>query len=265
MTADSLLARAGSLRPQLAATTTPRDLAPEQLGARLGRSVATGTDVWRSIETSSIVTGLSESGKTTSVVIPAVLDWNGRQVVSTTKTDILRCTWQAAADRGGLAVFDPLRLSGGVFPRAVLDPDPGLRRPEHRRGPHQGPHRTGRRAGPARRLRRRRPPRRAGAAARRRPGRRHRHRTARLGLQPPGSAAGADHPRLHPRLPALRRGTGLGAENTGPATGRVLPVGPLGVRRHVHPAGAGHHRHPPVPGVRRRPVAHRRHAKACTC
>ena len=50
------------------------------------------------------------------MVIPAVLDWDGRQVVSTTKTDILRCTWQVAADRGGLVVFDPLRLSGGVFP-----------------------------------------------------------------------------------------------------------------------------------------------------
>jgi type IV secretory pathway TraG/TraD family ATPase VirD4 len=128
MTSDSLLARAGSLRPQLAATK-PRDLAPEQLGARLGRSVATGTDVWRSIETSSIVTGLSESGKTTSVVIPAVLDWNGRQVVSTTKTDILRCTWQAAADRGGLAVFDPLRLSGGVFPQLSWTPIQGCADP----------------------------------------------------------------------------------------------------------------------------------------
>ncbi|WP_188943284.1 type IV secretory system conjugative DNA transfer family protein [Nakamurella endophytica] len=129
MTADSLRARAGSLRPQLAATTTPRELRPEQLGARLGRSVASGRDVWRAIETSSIVTGLSESGKTTSVVIPAVLDWEGRQVVSTTKTDILRCTWAAAADRGGLRVFDPLRLSGGVFPELSWTPIQGCADP----------------------------------------------------------------------------------------------------------------------------------------
>ena len=129
MTADSLRARAGSLRPQLAATTQPRQIRPEQLGARLGRSVASGHDVWRAIETSSIVTGLSESGKTTSVVIPAVLDWNGRQVVSTTKTDILRCTWAAAADRGGLRVFDPLRLSGGVFPELCWTPIQGCADP----------------------------------------------------------------------------------------------------------------------------------------
>lgn len=129
MTAESLRARAGSLRPQLAATTHPRQMRPEQLGARLGQSVASGQDVWRAIETSSIVTGLSESGKTTSVVIPAVLDWNGRQVVSTTKTDILRCTWAASADRGGLSVFDPLRLSGGVFPQLCWTPIQGCADP----------------------------------------------------------------------------------------------------------------------------------------
>jgi type IV secretion system protein VirD4 len=64
------------------------------------------------------------------VVIPAVLDWDGRQVVSSTKTDVLRHTWQTAADRGGLQVFDPLRLSGGVFPELRWTPIQGCADPD---------------------------------------------------------------------------------------------------------------------------------------
>ena len=33
--------------------------------------------------------------------IQGLLDWDGRPVISAIKTDILRCAWRAAADRGG--------------------------------------------------------------------------------------------------------------------------------------------------------------------
>ena len=65
-----------------------------------------------------------------SVVIPSVLDWADRQIVSSTKADILRHTWQAASDRGGLRTFDPLGLSGGMFPALRWTPIQGCEDPD---------------------------------------------------------------------------------------------------------------------------------------
>jgi type IV secretion system protein VirD4 len=130
LTATGLREQATAMRPQLTARTQPRDLAPEQLGSRLGRSVTTDRPIYRPIETSSITCGLSGASKTMSVVIPTVLDWADRQVVSSTKVDILRHTWQAAADRGGLRTFDPLGLSGGVFPSLRWTPIQGCDDPD---------------------------------------------------------------------------------------------------------------------------------------
>jgi hypothetical protein len=130
LTVPGLRDQAKAMRPQLAAQTHPRDLAPEQLGSYLGRSIVTEQPIHRPIEISSITCGLSGASKTMSVVVPAVLDWADRQVVSSTKADILRHTWQAAADRGGLRTFDPLGLSGGMFPSLRWTPIQGCDDPD---------------------------------------------------------------------------------------------------------------------------------------
>lgn len=121
-TETALRNSAANLRPVLSATTRGRELRPEQLGSYQGRSVATGQHIYQPGQDSEIVCGLTGSGKTTSKVIPSVIDWDGPQVVSSTKTDILRSTWQFAADRGGLEVFDLRGLSGGMFPALRVSP-----------------------------------------------------------------------------------------------------------------------------------------------
>lgn len=131
LTEQGLRDKAKAMRPQLAARTQPRDIAPEQLGSRLGQSTVTDQTIYRPIEISSITCGLSGANKTMSVAIPTALDWaDGRQIVSSTKPDILRHTWQYAADRGGLRTFDPLGLSGGLFPGLRWTPIQGCEDPD---------------------------------------------------------------------------------------------------------------------------------------
>lgn len=130
LTAAAMIRRAPAMRPQLAATTRPRDLHPTQMGTPLGKSVATGQNIYRPIESSTIVTGLTESGKTSAVIIPAVLDFDARQLISTTKTDVLAATWQVSMDRGGVAVFDPLGLSGNAFDTVRYTPIAGCQDPD---------------------------------------------------------------------------------------------------------------------------------------
>jgi len=130
LTKQALHLKAPELRPTLVATTAPREIRTEQLGTWLGRSVGTGQEIYQNAETSAIVSGLTGSGKTTSVIVPSILDWEGPQLNSTTKVDIIRSTWQVAADRGGLAVFDLLNLTGGVFPSLKWTPLAGCGDPD---------------------------------------------------------------------------------------------------------------------------------------
>lgn len=130
LTAGALIKMAPEMRPQLTVQVATRDLRPEQLGFELGKSVATRQHIFRPIESSTIVLGLSGSGKTASVVIPAILDYDSKQVVSTTKTDILAATWHASMERGGVRTYDPLGLSNNVFPTVQYTPVAGCDDPD---------------------------------------------------------------------------------------------------------------------------------------
>jgi len=104
--AKVLLRQAGHLRPSLAAPVVA------ELGHRLGR--ACGVDVWMDVRGSAFVVGAPSSGKTSSVVIPAILDAPGAVVTTATRTDNLTATLEAAQARGPVGVFDPQGLAGGV-------------------------------------------------------------------------------------------------------------------------------------------------------
>ena len=126
VTAGALLADAAQIRPVLAERTPAKHLRVEQMGTRIGGSVATGQDIYSRGDESAVVTGLTGSGKTMSVIIPDILDTvDGPLLASTTKIDIVRATWQHAADRGGLHVFDLAKLTGDVFPALQWTPIAG--------------------------------------------------------------------------------------------------------------------------------------------
>ena len=54
-----------------------------------------------------MVVGPSQSGKTTGVVVPAVLEWDGPALSTSIKSDVVHDTHRARAARGQVAVFDP--------------------------------------------------------------------------------------------------------------------------------------------------------------
>lgn len=104
--AKALMRRAVHLRPSLAKAS------PTDVGYRIGRS--RGTDVWASIEDSTLVIGPPRSGKGAHIVINAILDAPGAVVATSTRPDNLTATLRARERIGPVAVFDPQLLAAGV-------------------------------------------------------------------------------------------------------------------------------------------------------
>jgi type IV secretory pathway TraG/TraD family ATPase VirD4 len=100
----SLVRRAPVIRPTLAAPTA------EQVGYRVGR--VGGKSVWCSVEDSILLVGPPRTGKGLHLVIPWILDAPGPVVATSTRPDTLTVTMAARANRGPVAVFDPMRLTG---------------------------------------------------------------------------------------------------------------------------------------------------------
>ena len=95
---------------------TRRELAPVLVGESPGDRVVLGR-MRRSLVAaeplqSVLVVGPSQSGKTTSLAIPALLDWAGPVLATSVKTDLVRDTIDARGQRGDVAVFDPTGVTG---------------------------------------------------------------------------------------------------------------------------------------------------------
>ena len=61
---------------------------------------------------SVLVVGPTQTGKTTGLAIPAILEWDGPVVATSIKTDLLRDTIAMRAARGRALVFDPASCTG---------------------------------------------------------------------------------------------------------------------------------------------------------
>jgi type IV secretion system protein VirD4 len=74
---------------------------------RFGRSLV-ATEAGHSL----LVVGPTQSGKTTGLAIPAILEWDGPVVATSVKTDLVRATADRRATKGTVAIYDPLAVSG---------------------------------------------------------------------------------------------------------------------------------------------------------
>jgi type IV secretion system protein VirD4 len=69
---------------------------------------------------SVIVIAPTQSGKTTGLAVPALLEWDGPVLACSVKTDLLRDTLARRARTGEVKIFDPTEITG--FPRAGWTP-----------------------------------------------------------------------------------------------------------------------------------------------
>ena len=61
---------------------------------------------------SVMVVGPSESGKTTGLVVPALLEWDGPVLSTSIKSDVVKDTHAARAGKGEVHIFDPTGCTG---------------------------------------------------------------------------------------------------------------------------------------------------------
>ncbi|HEY7961014.1 MAG TPA: type IV secretory system conjugative DNA transfer family protein [Solirubrobacteraceae bacterium] len=79
-------------------------------GAQAGRlilGVHHGSTVAAQARASVMVLGPSQSGKTTGLVVPALLEWAGPALCTSVKSDVVHDTFAARTGRGDVHVFDP--------------------------------------------------------------------------------------------------------------------------------------------------------------
>src|SRR5665811_1458134 len=67
---------------------------------------------------SVIVLAPAQSGKTTGLAIPSLLEWEGSALVTSVKSDLLAATLAERRERGRAMVFDPVEATGRGSVRA---------------------------------------------------------------------------------------------------------------------------------------------------
>jgi len=101
-------ARAADLTPLRVPGPVPGRLTLGRWGAGRRRSRLLAAERRASL----IVLGPSQSGKTTGLAIPAILEWPGPVVATSVKADLVRDTLAARAQRGPAWVYDPTGSTG---------------------------------------------------------------------------------------------------------------------------------------------------------
>jgi type IV secretion system protein VirD4 len=77
-------------------------------GSGLGRAGGIAAEPGQSL----VVVGPTQSGKTTSLAVPAILDWPGPVLAASVKTDLLRDTQRVRSRRGRVWRIDPTGCTG---------------------------------------------------------------------------------------------------------------------------------------------------------
>ena len=102
-----------ALRVSAAGTSKGRlrlGLPASGLSTGLGRATAIAAEPGQSL----VVVGPTQSGKTTCLAVPAILDWPGPVLAASVKTDLLRDTQVARSRRGRVWRIDPTGCTGAA-------------------------------------------------------------------------------------------------------------------------------------------------------
>lgn len=105
LSSQAVLRNAKTLRPSL-----DRKPVASDVGWPVGESA--GVDVYVSIEDAVVLEGPPRGGKGFRVLIPAIIDWAGPLITTSTTNDNLTATLRSREKRGQVHVFDPQGLSG---------------------------------------------------------------------------------------------------------------------------------------------------------
>jgi type IV secretion system protein VirD4 len=82
------------------------------LGRRVWNGVAYGPTVFLGERSSLLIVGPTQVGKTSSLVVPSLLNWTGALVVTSVKRDVVEMTKRWRASLGTVQVLDPGRDDG---------------------------------------------------------------------------------------------------------------------------------------------------------
>ncbi len=77
------------------------------LGRRVWNTVALGPTVHLEKRSSLLIVGPTQSGKTSSLVVPAILNWRGAVVVTSVKSDVVQATREWRSTLGNVELLQP--------------------------------------------------------------------------------------------------------------------------------------------------------------
>lgn len=100
-----------SMTTKAATATSQRLGAGTWLGVPIGRLVAGGAPLYASAEDQIVAAAGPRTGKTTSLVVPAILDAPGAALVTSNKRDVVDATRDVRAGVGQVWVFDPQTIA----------------------------------------------------------------------------------------------------------------------------------------------------------
>ena len=96
----------------------PRDLRPLRVPKAMGDRIVLGTHAGHLLAAESrhsvMVVGPTQSGKTSGLAIPAILEWSGPLLATSVKADLLRATFEWRRSLGEVKYYDPTGSVGSV-------------------------------------------------------------------------------------------------------------------------------------------------------
>ncbi|MCP9960827.1 TraM recognition domain-containing protein [Streptomyces somaliensis] len=105
------LARASSLRPTMY-EKDPSSITIRHVAVHIGNADPSHIPLWATIEESVVLVAPPREGKTSQIILPGILDFQGAVLATSSKTDVLYNTAVLREEHGPVWVLDPTGLSG---------------------------------------------------------------------------------------------------------------------------------------------------------